>query len=650
MKEINEVHAALERLRDAKITERPDSDPIQMRDGEGMLLADQKSTEKPAGPIQRFFRWLVSPYSNIKMVIDELSPKGLVARGIPFTSVLKVPNSVLIASIIINGFGLSLPLVILQVYDRVIPNEAIETFALMMLGLVTIAILEGILRISRAYVMSWSATRFTKAITQELVGRFLYAPNSAFQGNSPAKMIEKLSNINRVAEFYGGQSRLMFIDLPFALLFLLLMGVIGGWLVVVPFVILCLFGFATITSSRRYKEILEEKEEHEARTYDFVAETLSGILTMKSQSAESLLMRRFERLQTKNAQLHYSIITAAMQGQSIASLLGNGTMICMVTTGAILAVQGKMTVGVLACCSLLSGRAIQPILRVASTWNEFQRARISVDEIAKLFELNSAPEGSAIEVDPPTPQVVARNLNIELGDTGRGLHDLTFEIDSGEVIAITGPDGSGKSTLLYTIAGLYEKTSGSITLDDVPAYEFRRRYQSAVAVYDSDTEVFAGSIFENISLFGQGGSAEEVRWATDLIDLEKEIDRLPQGYDTPLGKGIAETLPSSFISKLLMARALAQKPVLWVLDEPQAALDQPGIQSFLGALENLRGWVTFAYTTNSEQFMKEADRIFYVHDGKISIYGSVDEMNEALARDDFERVEIEDVVTTALSV
>ena len=629
----------------ADAPEQEESQPDgRQRAADGTLISEHETvslSKATPGPIRRLWNICSEPFTGIANVLHELSPKGLIEQGIPFTSALHVPRSVLVSSIIINLFGLALPLVILQVYDRVIPNQAHETFSIMMIALAVIALFEAILRVSRSYVLSWAATRFTTAITQELISRFLYAPSGAFSNNSPAKTIERLSNINRVADFYGGQSRLMFIDLPFAGVFLGVMAIIGGWLVVVPFLILCLFGFATITSSRHYKKILEEKEEHEARTYDFVAETLQGILTMKSQSAESLLMRRFERLQAKNAQLHYSIITAAMQGQSIAGLLGNGTMIAMVTTGAFLAVHGHMTVGVLACCSLLSGRAVQPILRVASTWNEFQRARIAVEEVSKLFELNNVPDLTAIVEDPPTPEIVAKDLVLSLGDTGRQIGRLSFEIESGEAIAIVGPDGSGKSTLLTAMAGLRIPDSGSITLDDLSAYDFRRRYQSAVGLLDTGTEVFAGTIFENLTLFGQGGSAEEVRWATDIVGLEKDIDKLPQGYDTLLGGGIAETLPASFIGRLLMARVLAQKPVMWALDEPQTALDNDGIKSFLTALENLRGWITFAYTTNSEEFMEAADRIFYIENGGLTVYGSLKEMKAGLAANEFDGVSVD---------
>lgn len=585
--------------------------------------------------VQKFFGSII----GIGSLIRELSPKGLAKRGIPFSDTLKMPRSVLIASIIINCAGLALPLVILQVYDRVIPNQAIETFSLMMIALATVVLIEGLLRVARSYVVSWSATRFTKAITQDLISRFLYASKGSFAGVSQAKTIEKLSNINRVAEFYGGQSRLMFIDLPFALLFLGLMGLIGGWLVVVPFVILCFFGVATITSSLQYKKILEEKEEHEARTYDFVAESLKGIVTMKCQSAEPFLVRRFERLQAKNAQLHYSIIVAAMGSQSIASLLGNGTMIAMVTTGAWMAVHGNMSVGVLACCSLLSGRAVQPILRVASTWNDFQRARLSVNEVSKLFALEDIPVNAAIDNDPPTPEVIAQSVSIDMGPNSISLNDLNFKIESGESIMIMGPDGSGKTSVLNIIAGLNRPTSGTVTLGDMPAYEFRRSYRAAVGTFDSNTEVFAGSIFDNLSLFGQGANVEDVRWATDIIDIEREIDKLPQGYDTPLGRGISETLPTPLISRLLMARVLAQKPVLWALDEPQAELDARGQATFIKAIDSLSGWVTVVFTSNNENLARIVDRIFYVNNGRLTIYNSYDELKADLINNDYDNVD-----------
>ncbi len=573
-------------------------------------------------------------------LLRELSPKGLAEKGIPFTGYLRMPKSVLLASVIINLAGLALPLVILQVYDRIIPNQALETFFFLMVGLCAVVLFEGLLRMARSFVISWRATRFTQKITEDIISRYLYANNSAFAGVAQAKMIEKISNINRIAEFYGGQSRLMFIDLPFAFIFLGVMSLIGGWLVAVPFFILCIFGVATVFSSHQYRKTLEEKEEHEARTYDFVAESIQGITTMKCQSAEPFFTRRFERLQAKNAQLHYLVIVSAMMGQSIASLLGNGTMIAMVTTGSVMAVFGDISVGVLACCSLLSGRAVQPILRVANTWNDFQRARLSVDEIAKLFELEDTATFSKIEKEAPIPHISAQGLCIDIGAQLPKLVDINVTIKAGEVVALMGPDDSGKSSLLDVLIGLARPQSGEVTMENVSAYDFRCQYQSAIGVFKGDSNVFKGTIFENLSLFGHGASAENVRWAADILDIQREIDKLPEGYDTMLGTGITETLPIVFIQLLLMARLLAQKPVVWALHNPIANLDNHGKKAFMNALENVRGWQTIIFTTNDDNLAQTADKIFYVQNGHLTQYHSIADMKAELAKKDFDHLEL----------
>ncbi|MEM8837389.1 MAG: ABC transporter transmembrane domain-containing protein [Pseudomonadota bacterium] len=566
--------------------------------------------------------------------MHELSPSGLERRGIPFSRVLRLPYSVLVASVMINLFGLALPLAILQVYDRIIPNMAMETFALMIFGLIAIVAVEAVLRMARSYIMAWAATRFTKAIMQDLMSRFVFAPSGAFAETLPSKTIEKLSNVNRIADFYGGQSRLMFVDLPFAFLFLGVLGLIGGWLVVVPLAILVLFGFITIVSSRDYKKLLEKKEEHEARIYDFVAETLTGILTMKAQAAEPLLMRRFERLQATNAQLHYEIIKTAMQGQTFAGLLGNGTMIAMVSTGAVLAVRGDMTIGALACCSLLSGRAVQPILRVASTWNEFQSARLAIDEIAKLIEINHVPDRKVVNTQASIPAVQIENfaVNADIGLTRKDT--LSVTIEPSEVVAIVAPDGSGKTTLIKSMAGLMEPPFGKVSIDGIPAYDFRRMNAHGVGLTGPDTEIFAGTIFDNISLFGHGASPETVRWATNLVELEGEIDQLPNGYDTPLGQGISETLPAGFIKRILLARVLAQKPVFWLMDEPQGRLDDKGRISLMRAIDQVRGWMTIVYSTSSEDLIAHADRILKVDRSGFQVFDSYDDYREAISREE----------------
>lgn len=132
-----------------------------------------------------------------------------------------------------------------------------------------------------------------------------------------------------------------------------------------------------------------------------------------------------------------------------------------------------------------------------------------------------------------------------------------------------------------------------------------------------------------------------MRWASEIIDIEREIDKLPQGYDTPLGKGISETLPTPLIKRVLMARVLAQKPVLWALDEPQTELDARGKATFIKTIQNLSGWMTVVFTTNCAKTANSADRIFYIQNGRLTIYNSYGEMRESLLNSDLDLDRVE---------
>lgn len=599
--------------------------PVELRFGEG----------GDAAPKNRFLQ-KINAINHLVSVLQELSPKQLAARGVPHTELLSIPGSIFFASVAINLFGLALPLVILQVYDRIVPNQAMETFSILIAALCAVVVLEAVMRIFRSYVISSSANRFSQVLSKILFARYLHSGDSHFRDEPQAKIFERFSAISKIAEFYGGQSRLMYVDLPFAFFFLAVMGLIGGPLAVVPCALLSLFGFATVLSSRALHRNLEAKEQHDTRAYDFVAETLSGIHTVKAHSFETFMMRRFERLQGTSARFNYKMIKQSLNGQSLAGLLGSGSMIAMVTTGAVLAVFDSMTVGVLACCSLLSGRAVQPILRVAGIWNEFQRARLAVDEVIELLEMPEVSELVAQREDPPAPEIKLENMRYTFGASGRGFEDLSFDVESGEIIAILGGEGQGKSTLIDLMSGLVKPEKGKILLDGQPAHDYRLAYEKAVGVLHPTTDVFVGSIYENISGFGEKASSEEVRWATETTGINREIDRLPEGYDTQLGKGIVETLPAGFIRRLLLTRALAQKPVVLFLDEAEYQLDANSLKAMISALESLRGWITIVLTTNQSELIDICDRAFVLATGELTeiTIGQTDYESYALGDDE----------------
>ncbi|MEJ1161946.1 ABC transporter transmembrane domain-containing protein [Prosthecomicrobium sp. N25] len=536
--------------------------------------------------------------------------------GLPQTQFLGLPTSVVLASVAINILGLAMPLGILQVYDRIIPHRSTETLLALVVALFVVALIEAGLRVGRGYVVAWSAARFSQVSMIEAYSRILFAPRELHAAHPPARLMQMMSSVQRLGDFFGGRSRLLVLDLPFVGIFLVMIAMIGGWLVVVALAVLLVFAVVTMRLGRTLKAMLESRDQQDAKIYDFISDSLSGITTLKGLAMEALMLRRFERLQASAAQIDYRSIEAALLAESTVTTLGNVTMIAMVTFGAWLAVDGRLTIGMLSACTLLSGRVIQPILGAASLWNEVQKMRLGLESIEQVFALQRPALVEQDEADGPVA-VAFRSVSLTTA-SGTLFENLDWAVEAGAVALLVGPDGSGKSNLLRLAAGETTPHVGTATVGGIDAQAFRATRVGAVVLVPQNPSFFRGSILENLTLFGGGPTPDQVRRATRLIDLEKEIDRLPLGYDTRLGEGISETLPLGFLKRLSIARALALGPRLLILDEPQAFLDTEADKRLIESIARLAGHVTVLMTSSRPSYAAAATEIWHCEAGRLA--------------------------------
>lgn len=545
----------------------------------------------------------------------------LEAFGLQEARVLRLPRSVMAASIAINTLGLALPLSIMQVYDRVIPHSSGETLLALLSALIVVVIVDGALKIARAYMSAWVAARFTQVSMVSAFERVLYAPRAAFTADPPARHLQRLQAVQRLGDFYGGRSRLLLLDLPFVFLFLAVLALIGGWLVLVALAVVAAFAIATVHIGRKLRAAHESRDRQDAKIHDFLADALTGITTLKGHAMEPMLLRRFERLQRSAAEIDYEAIELAILSEAKVTALGNVTMIAMVTVGAVLAIAGDMTIGTLSACTMLSGRAIQPILGAASLWNEVQKMRLGLDHVRELFALPEREHAIEAASEPRAAPAV-RILGL-----GHRIEDRTIleagdiELPAGAITAFTGDDESGKATLLHLIAGEGRPTRGEIHIDGEEPGLYRTRHPGAIGIVAQNPVFFRGTILDNLTLFGDGPTADEARNAAAFVGVDRDIARLPSGYDMRLGEGVSETLPTGFLKRLAFARALALRPGLLLLDEPQAFLDQDADRQLLAALERLRGAVTIVMCTNRPSYLAMADRAWLCRGARITPLG-----------------------------
>lgn len=531
----------------------------------------------------------------------------------------KLPPAVYLSSLFINILALALPLVVLQVYDRILPNEATETLTVLAIGLVGVLALDAAMKLARAYMIGRVTARHHFEVATEAITRLLHAPSSMLEREAPTVHVDRVNALDTLRDFYGGQSLLLLLDLPFIALFFGLIAFIGGYLVLVPIVAFILLGGFAVVRAVALRDVLLLRAENGDRRYDFIAESLTGIETVKLMAMEPQLLRRFERLQKIGADASYRTILLGNAAQITGNLLSSLTMIGVVSVGAYLVISGSATIGTLAACTLLSGRAVQPLLRGLGLWTQIQTISVARQRVEQLFEFPGASSETAAGSDTGTGALSIRNVSFAYGkDQPLVIDNVTLDVAPGEIIGLRGGDGSGKSTLIRLIVGDIAPRSGEVRIDGENVCSAgRSAIMQRIAFVPQVPSFFRGTILENISMFRTGPAIDDARAAARLIGLEADIERLPNGYDTPIGDGITDELPAGFLQRIVIARALARKPKILLFDEGNATLDARSDMLWCQGLQRLRGKMTVILVSQRPSLLRQSDRIFGLRDGKL---------------------------------
>ena len=534
--------------------------------------------------------------------------------------VAAIPTAVLVSTVFINLLALGLPLVVLQVYDRIIPNAAIDTFSLLLIGLMAVLLLDGIMRTARAYLVGWSAVRYENEVTTEVVERLLFAPSREIEKNPPGIHIDRLNAIDALRDFYGGQSRLLLIDLPFVVVFLGLVAFIGGWIVAVPLIMFAALSVVTLACGSRLREVLEQRAEQDDRRHDFIIETLNGIQTIKTMAMEPQIQRRFEKLQKAGVAASYKTIILGNLAQNFGNLFSSLTMISVVTTGAYLIINGSLSVGTLAACTLLSGRSVQPVMRGLGLWTQLQGLSIAKARLQGLYDLDAVkPRDRAAREIECKGEIKLRNVTYRYNaDEIPAVRDISLDIPAGAMIGLHGGFRCGKSTLIRMIVGELAPTSGTVTIDGSKASGPEREHMAhSIAYVPQKSEIFTGTILQNITMFKTGDAIDAAREAARLLGLETDIHRLPQGYDTILSEGISDELPMGMLQRIIIARSLARRPRILLFDEANSSLDGRSDKMLREAFLKLKGKVTIILVSHRPSLLRVCDHTYELENGEI---------------------------------
>lgn len=542
-------------------------------------------------------------------------------------------GAVLVFSMVANLLMLTVPIFTLQVYDRVLNSRSESTLLVLLLLalflLAVMAIIDGI----RALLLG----RIAAAVTRQIEPQLLRAVFSATARNPDAGAGSALRDLDTVRQFISSQAPIAFFDTPWVPVFTALVIVMHPWLGAVAVMgALVIGGLAVVT------ELVARRPLEQTRA-DAQAAQRFAMGTIRNTEA-ALAMGMVDRITRQwQSQRAVSLATGLIAGDRVAMLtavskaLRLTLQVALLTVGASLAINREITPGTIIASAIIMSRALAPVEQALSSWRGFTAARAAWGRLGQLF---AAIPSAADRLPLPAPagrldlEAVTAGPPIGAGPPRAVVRNVSVSLDPGDSLAILGPSGSGKSTLARTIVSAWPALAGTVRLDGA---DIGRLDPAAVGRYigylPQDVELFNGTVAENIARFlPPAEHAEAIVAAATDAGAHEMILRLPDGYDTSVGRG-GHVLSAGQRQRIALARALFGRPVLVVLDEPNANLDAEGDMALLTAIRTMaaRGQ-TLVLVTQRPNVLSAVDRIILLKDGVVDADGSREDLLPRLVR------------------
>ncbi len=497
-------------------------------------------------------------------------------------------TDILVTSFGINLLSLALPVVVLQVYDRIIPNAAFETLAMLMAGLAAAFLLDAILKSARAYLAGWAGAKFEHQTGMTAIEKLLKADLGKVEKTPAGEHLDRLQSVDAVRDFYASQASLAFVDLPFVVLFLGLLAFIAGPLAFIPLVLLFVFGGTAVWMGVSLHKALSDRAVWDDRRYNFIIESLSGIHTIKSMGMETLIERRYERLMESCALSGYQVAYKSGLAQSIGNSFSQITVVAVAAAGSLYVMAGDLSVGALAACTLLAGRTVQPVLRAMGLWTRYQSVKIAEERLGAFDQLTRV-DTAGTRIDT-LQSIELKKAGFQYA-AGKDvvLKDLNFKIEAGKIIGIRGGNGVGKTTLLWLLMGGLKPTEGQIFFNKADGEQVRLdSLRGQIAFVPQQPILFQGSVLENMTMFREGEILDEALEVAARLGLDRVFARMPDGYQTQVGDMASSNVPAGIAQRIAIVRALIGSPKIILFDEANSALDSNSDKRLKQLLEDCR--------------------------------------------------------------
>lgn len=539
---------------------------------------------------------------------------------------------VILATIIINFLALVSSLYVMNVYDRVIPNQAYETLWVLSIGVVLAILFEFAAKMIRGHLTDIAGKKADLIISSALFRRVM-ALRLADRPASSGSYANNLREFESVRDFMTSASLLTLVDLPFLLLFITVIGIVGGKLALVPLIIIPIVVIVGLLVQRPLSRYINESMKESSQRSGLAVEAIEGIETLKTNNATSWAQQRWDEYTAKTSASSIKVKDTSnlMVNFAVAMQQLNTVFLVLVGTYLIHAenTAERITMGALIASVILSGRALAPLAQIAGLATRFQQAKLALQGVNDIVSrpIERSPERKYITLDNVQGAITFENVSFKYQqDSSSAVSDLRITIRPGEKVGILGRIGSGKSTMLKLASGLYDTEKGNVTLDGVDMRQLDPNFlRNQVVLLSQAPRLFLGTLRENMDLARTDGYStdQDLLVALKRFGLDKIIRNHPRGLDMPLGEdGLG--LSGGQKQIIALARMTLRDPRVVLLDEPTTSLDQATERIALNAIAQWGRDRTMLLVTHRPQVLQIVNRIIVMDNGKVVMDGPRD--------------------------
>ena len=535
---------------------------------------------------------------------------------------------VALASVVINLIAVGSPLFVMNVYDRVVPNNATETLWVLAAGIVIIYLFNFLLSSLRTHFVDVAGRNADIVLSSALVDKVLSMRLDA-RPESTGAMVNNLREFEQLREFFSSSSLLACIDLPFLVIFLLLISFIGGPIVFLPLGAMPVLLGVGLLLQRRARRCAESGYRQNMQKNALLVEMVNGLETLKACMAESRMQRLWEAVAGLSAESSSQARKYNNLAIAASMLITQLVTVTMIIWGVYLITDGMMTMGALIGCNILVGRVMAPLLQMASLLTRMQNSRVALKALDLLMELPSENQNgrSCMDFGALSPSFRMEDVSFTYPHAERpALDRVNLHIEPGERVGIIGPMGSGKSTLSRLLIGLYQPSGGAVKFGGVdirqmPSSDLRSR----VGVLPQDVVLFYGTVRDNIALGDPSINDHLILRAASLAGVTDFLRHNPAGFAAQVGEQ-GKALSGGQRQAVALARAIVRDPEVLILDEPTSNMDTDAELMLQKRLHAVMEGRTLLLITHRLSMLRIVDRLIVMENGRIKLDGPRDEV------------------------